>query len=231
MSESITVESSPFAWPITGAATPGSVALVVIDMQHDFVDDDGWFAGMGFDVSLLQRAVPVIAGLLDAARRAGVVVVHTRQGNAPDLSDLPAPRLEQGLRNGHPIGVEGKLGRGLIRGEPGYEIVPELAPIAGEIVVDKPAHSAFWGTPLGDDLAARGVENLVICGVTTNVCVLSTLYAAVDRGYSCLLVTDAVAAVDTATTDAVLDLVRYQGGLMGCLADAGTTITGLRADL
>jgi nicotinamidase-related amidase len=228
---SLSVDASPWSWPVTGPAAPETVALLVIDMQHDFVDDDGWFARMGLDVKLVQAAVPVVGAVLEAARAAGVTVVHTRQGNAPDLSDLPAARLEQGRRNGHPIGVDGPLGRGLIRGEPGFAIVPELAPVAGELVVDKTAHSAFWGTDLDARLAALGVQNLVICGVTTNVCVLSTLYSAVDRGFSCLLVTDAVAAVSVETNESVLDLVRYQGGLLGCLADSGATIAGLTLDL
>jgi biuret amidohydrolase len=223
----VTVDANPWSWPITGPVPADQLALVVIDMQHDFVADDGWFAAMGFDVSALQAAVPVIAQLLAVAREAGAVVVHTRQGNAPDLSDLPRPRLEQGERNGHPIGAPGALGRGLILGEPGWEIVPELTPLAGEIVVDKPAHSAFWGTDLDERLAALGVESLALCGVTTNVCVLSTLYSAVDRGFSCLLVEDAVAAVTPQTTASVLDLVRYQGGLLGCLADARATAAGL----
>jgi nicotinamidase-related amidase len=224
----VEVEASPWTWPLLGPADPSTVALVVIDMQHDFVADGGWFAGMGFDVSALQDAVPVIGALLTAARAAGVFVVHTRQGNAPDLSDLPPVRLEQGRRNGHPIGAVGPFGRGLIRGEPGHEIVPELAPIAGELVVDKPAHSAFWGTDLGEQLARRGVQHLVITGVTANVCVLSTLLAAVDRGYSTLLVGDAIASVSAATTEAVRDLVRYQGGLFGCLATARAVITAMR---
>jgi biuret amidohydrolase len=231
MSDLVVVESDPWPWPITGPAPPASIALLVIDVQHDFVDDDGWFARMGLDVSLVQAAVPVVASVLAAARAAGVTVVHTRQGNAPDLSDLAAARLEQGRRVGHPIGVEGPLGRGLIRGEPGFEIVPALAPEPGEIVIDKPAHSAFWGTDLDAQLAERSVQNLVICGVTTNVCVLSTLYSAVDRGFSCLLVTDAIAAVSEATNESVLDLIRYQGGLLGCLADHTATIAGLTLDL
>jgi nicotinamidase-related amidase len=224
----VMIDAEPWAWPLLGPAAPRTVALLVIDMQRDFVEDEGWFAGMGFDVSALQAAVPVIAALLDAARAAGLVVVHTRQGNAPDLADLPAVRLEQGRRNGHPIGQPGPLGRGLVRGEPGYEIVAGLMPAAGELVVDKPAHSAFWCTQLGEDLERLGVEHLIITGVTANVCVLSTMLAAVDRGYSTLLVSDAIASVSTATTESVLDLVRYQGGLFGCVTTAEAMIAAMQ---
>jgi nicotinamidase-related amidase len=224
---SIVVDAEPWAWPIAGPVEPARLALVVIDMQHDFVHGDGWFAGMGFDVSALQAAVPVIAGLIEAARARGVTVVHTRQGNAADLSDLPPARLAQGEKVGHPIGKTGVLGRGLVRGEPGWQIVPELASRKGELVVDKPAHSAFWGTDLGDQLDDRGIDHLILTGVTANVCVLSTLFAAVDRGYASLLVTDAIAAVSAATTDVVLDLVRYQGGLLGCAATAAAVVSGL----
>jgi nicotinamidase-related amidase len=226
---SLVIDAEPWSWPIAGPVDPSSVALIVIDMQRDFVEDDGWFARMGFDVSLLQNAVPVVASLLDSARLAGVTVVHTRQGNAPDLSDLPAARLEQGVRNGHPIGTPGPLGRGLIRGEPGYEIVPDLAPRPGETVIDKPGHSAFWATDLEAHLASRGVQSVALCGVTTNICVLATLYACVDRGYSCLVVEDAVAAVTVETTASVIDLVRYQGGLLGCVAGSPAVVAGLRA--
>jgi nicotinamidase-related amidase len=201
-----------------------TTALVVIDMQHDFVNPEGWFARFGFDVAPLRAIVPTIASLLEAARAAGTPVIHTRQGNAPDLSDLPLVRQEQGERAGNPIGAPGPLGYGMIRGERGWQIIDELAPIDGELVIDKPGYSSFHGTPLDDELEARGIETLVLTGVTANVCVLSTLLSAVDLGYDTVVVSDAIAAVSDATRESVLDLVRYQGGLFGRVADASAAL-------
>jgi nicotinamidase-related amidase len=197
-----------------------TTALVVIDMQHDFVDPDGWFAQFGFDVTPLRAIIPTIAALLDAARAAGVPVIHTRQGNAPDLNDLPLVRQEQGERAGNPIGAPGPLGYGLIRGERGWHIIDELAPLDGELVIDKPGYSSFHGTSFDAELEARGIETLVLTGVTANVCVLSTLLSAVDLGYDTVVVSDAIGAVTPETTASVLDLVRYQGGLFGSVATA-----------
>jgi nicotinamidase-related amidase len=201
-----------------------TTALVVIDMQHDFVSAEGWFARFGFDVAPLRAIIPTIAGLLAAARSSGMPVIHTRQGNAADLSDLPPARLAQGRRSGNPIGSGGPLGRGLIRGEPGWQIVDELAPVDGELVVEKPGYSAFAGTSFRDELGARGIDALALTGVTANVCVLSTLLSAVDLGYDTLVVSDAVAAVTRETTASVLDLVRYQGGLFGSLVEAAALV-------
>jgi nicotinamidase-related amidase len=203
-----------------------TTALVVIDMQHDFVDPEGWFARFGFDVAPLRAIIPTIASLLEAARAGGVPVIHTRQGNAPDLSDLPLVRQEQGERAGNPIGSPGPLGYGMIRGERGWQIIDELAPIDGELVIDKPGYSSFHGTSLDDELDARGIETLVLTGVTANVCVLSTLLSAVDLGYDTVVVSDAIAAVSDATRESVLDLVRYQGGLFGRVAEASAALAG-----
>ena len=206
-----------------------TTALVVIDMQHDFVAPDGWFARFGFDVAPLRAIIPTIASLLVAARAAGVPVIHTRQGNAPDLSDLPPARLAQGERSGNPVGSVGSLGRGLIRGELGWHIIDELAPADGELVVDKPGYSSFAGTSLAWELDSRGISRLALTGVTANVCVLSTLLSAVDLGYETVVVSDAIAAVSAETTSSVLDLVRYQGGLFGELVTAADFIAALPA--
>jgi nicotinamidase-related amidase len=206
-----------------------TTALVVIDMQHDFVSPDGWFARFGFDLAPLRAIVPTIASLLASARAAGVPVIHTRQGNAPDLSDLPLARQEQGKRSGNPIGSSGPLGHGMMRGERGWHIIDELAPIDGELVVEKPGYSAFHGTTLDAELESRGIERLVLTGVTANVCVLSTLLSAVDLGYDTVVVSNAVAAVSAETLASVLDLVRYQGGLFGSLATADELIAAFAA--
>jgi nicotinamidase-related amidase len=223
----VQVPAEPWSWPLLGPVAPSKLALVVIDMQHDFVDDDGWFGAMGFDLTGIRAVVPAIAKLLAAGRAAGMTIVHTRQGNAPDLSDLPPVRIEQGRRNGNPIGTTGPRGRGLIRGEPGWEIIDELAPASSEIVIDKPGFSSFAGTNFAHQLRDRDVAGIVLCGVTANVCVLSTLLGAVDLGLDCLVVTDGIAAGTSATTCSVLDLVRYQGGLFGCLAASADVAAAL----
>jgi nicotinamidase-related amidase len=212
-------DAAPAPWPVLGRTALDATALVVIDLQRDFCDDAGWFGSLGFDLSDCQRATAVVRGLLVAARVAGMPVVLTRQGNAADLADLPAPRREQGRRHGSPIGTPGPLGRALVRGEPGWDLVDKLRE-PGDLVVDKPGFSCFAGTDLHERLQDRGVRALALCGVTANVCVLATLYAAVDLGYDCVTVADGVGAATPALREGVLDLVRYQGGLFGCVATA-----------
>jgi nicotinamidase-related amidase len=227
----LSIAAEPRDWPLLGPAEPGAVALVVIDMQVDFVRDGGWFGALGFDLSGIQAIVPTIRTLLDAARAVpGLRVIHTRQGNAADLSDLPATKLEQSTRNGVPYGMAGEFGRGLVRGEPGWDLVEELQPLPTERVVEKPGFSSFVGTDLDPWLKERGIRSLILTGVTANVCVLSTLYAAVDLGYDCLVVRDAVAGATPDTVRTVVDLVRYQGGLFGGLADS-TAVTQALAGL
>lgn len=211
------VAADPYEWPLLAGT---GVALLVIDMQHDFLAPDGWFASIGVDVEPLRAIVPTVARLMAVARAAGVPVIHTRQGNQPDLADLPAVRQAQGERTGSPIGTPGPWGRGLVVGEPGWAIVDECAPAPGELVIEKPGYSSFARTPLAAELAARGIGALAVIGVTANVCVLSTLLAAADLGIDCLVVGDAVAAVDERTTATVLDLVRYQAGLFGTVTSA-----------
>jgi len=228
MAPLLQIDAAPSPWPLLGPCEPSTASLVVIDMQRDFVDRQGWFASLGMDVSACRSVVPVIGSLLAAARSVReLTVVHTRQGNAPDLSDLPPTKQAQGLRTNAPIGARGPLGRGLIRGEPGWEIVPELAPVASERIVEKPGFSAFVGTDLDPWLRARGVGALILCGVTANVCVLSALYTAVDLGYDCLVVEDAVAGATPEARQVLLDLVRYQDGLFGSVAPASAVVEGL----
>lgn len=209
--------ATPSSWPVLGPTPVEATALVVIDLQRDFCDDAGWFGSLGFDLADCQRAVEAVRPLLAPARAAGMQVVLTRQGNAADLGDLPAPRREQGRRLGRPIGEPGPLGRALIAGEDGWQLLPGLED-EGDLHIDKPGFNCFAGTDLHEQLQARGVRALAICGVTANVCVLSTLYAAVDLGYDCLTLADGVGAASVALRESVLDLVRYQGGLFGCVA-------------
>ncbi|MEO8037748.1 MAG: isochorismatase family cysteine hydrolase [Betaproteobacteria bacterium] len=192
-----------------------STALLVIDMQRDFLDPQGYAAKAGLDISPLRTAIPGVARLLGAARAAGLLIVHTREANAPDLSDVPPEFLAATQRSGAPVGSAGPLGRLLIRGEPGAGIVGELAPLTGEIVIDKPGFSAFEGTALGSMLIARGIRTLVICGITTEVCVSSTLRTAIDRGYRCLTVRDACASAYPDLHDAAMRMIGVEGGVFG----------------
>jgi biuret amidohydrolase len=195
-----------------------STALLVIDMQRDFLDPRGYAAKAGLDISLLRTAIPGVARLLKAAREAGILIVHTREANAPDLSDVPPTFLEATRATGAAVGSEGPLGRLLIRGEQGAGIVDELAPAPGEIVIDKPGFSAFEGTALCSMLLARGIRALVICGITTEVCVSSTLRTAIDRGFRCITVADACASAYRDLHDAALRMIEVEGGVFGRVA-------------
>jgi nicotinamidase-related amidase len=194
-------------------------ALIVIDMQRDFLDPDGYAAAAGLDVAALRGTIPAIRRLLSGARQAGMLVVHTREGHRPDLSDCPPAKLERSRAAGAEIGTRGPLGRLLVRGEAGHDIVPELQPQAGEPVVDKPGYGAFTHTDLENILRNRAIERLIICGVTTEVCVHSTLREAVDRGYRCVLVGDACASADAELHAAALRMVGVEGGIFGRVLD------------
>lgn len=217
----ITVPAAPFAYELDPART----ALVVIDMQRDFVEPGGFGESLGNDVTRLQAIVPTVADLLGLFRAKGWPIVHTRENHAADLSDCPPAKRDRGepsLRIGDP----GPMGRVLIRGEPGAEIVPELAPLPGEHVIDKPGKGAFYATPLGDLLKELGVTHLVFAGVTTEVCVQTTMREANDRGYVNLLIEDATESYFAAFKEATLAMIRAQGAIVGwstplaALADA-----------
>jgi nicotinamidase-related amidase len=196
---------------------PGRTALIVIDMQRDFIEPGGFGAALGNDVTLLARIVPAVAALLAFARSRSMLVVHTRESHLPDLSDCPpAKRLrgDPGLR----IGDSGAMGRILVRGEPGNQIVAELAPLAGEIVIDKPGKGAFYATGLQALLDQRNISHLLLAGVTTEVCVQTTMREANDRGYECLLVEDATASYFPAFHEATVAMISAQGGIVGWTA-------------
>ncbi|MGU3537303.1 cysteine hydrolase family protein [Methylobacterium sp. A54F] len=217
----------------TIAAEPGvlpldlrSTALVIIDMQRDFLEPGGFGESLGNDVSRLAAAVPACRALLAAARAAGLLVVHTREGHAPDLSDAPPAKVERGAPSAR-IGQPGPMGRILIRGEAGHDIVPDLAPEPGEIVIDKPGKGAFYATGLGGLLEERGIATLIVCGVTTEVCVHTTVREANDRGYRCLVVSDACASYIPAFHDAGLAMITAQGGIFGWVAPSGAVLAAL----
>lgn len=203
-------------------------ALLVIDMQRDFLEPGGFGAALGNDVSLLAAAVPACRALLAAARAAGLPVIHTREGHRPDLSDAPRLKVERGdpaLR----IGAPGPMGRILVRGEPGHEIVPELAPLPGEPVIDKPGKGAFYQTDLDLMLRNRGIETLLVAGVTTEVCVHTTVREANDRGYRCLVLGDACASYVPEFHEVGLRMIAAQGGIFGWVAATRDVVAALAA--
>ncbi len=220
----ITLDAQPFAYSFDVAHT----ALVIIDMQRDFVEPGGFGESLGNDVSLLTAIVPTVKAVLQAWRAAGGLVVHTRESHLPDLSDCPPAKRLRGsptLR----IGDEGPMGRILVRGEPGNAIVRQLAPVDGEVVIDKPGKGAFYATGLGELLDARGITHLVVMGVTTEVCVQTTLREANDRGYDCLLVEDGTESYFPAFKAAALDMIRAQGAIVGWTILSAPLITALSA--
>jgi nicotinamidase-related amidase len=204
-----------------------TTALLVIDMQRDFLDPRGYAAKAGLDIELLRVAIPGVARILAAARQAGLLVVHTREANAPDLSDVPPAFLDATARTGAPVGSPGPLGRLLIRGEPGAGIVDELAPHEGEIVIDKPGFSAFEATALGTMLTVRGIRSLILCGITTEVCVSSTLRTAIDRGFRCVTLRDACASAYPDLHDAAMRMIQVEGGVFGEVAEVATVAAAL----
>jgi len=209
----VMIPAAPFDFPFAC----GSTALVVIDMQRDFIEPGGFGAALGNDVGTLSRIVPAVAALLAHARASGLLVVHTRESHLPDLSDCPpAKRLRGGaaLR----IGDSGPMGRILVRGEPGNQILDEVAPLDGEIVIDKPGKGAFHATGLDRLLRGRGISHLLLAGVTTEVCVQTTMREANDRGYECLLIEDATESYFPAFKTATLAMIRAQGGIVGWTA-------------
>ena len=198
---------------------PRTTALVMIDFQRDFVDPGGFGEALGNDVSLLRRALSPAAQVLQVARARGMFVVHTREGHRPDLADCPPSKKARG-RLPAGIGDPGPMGRILVRGEPGHGIVKELAPLPGEPVVDKPGKGAFYATDLQAILANRQIARLVVCGVTTEVCVSSSVREANDRGYDCLVLEDCVASYFPELHAAALAMVRAQGGIFGWVSDS-----------
>jgi biuret amidohydrolase len=218
-----TVQAEPYEF----AFEPRTVALVIIDMQRDFVDPGGFGEALGNDVSLLRKAIAPTKKVLDAARKRGLLVIHTREGHRPDLADLPEAKKVRGrLTTG--IGDAGPMGRILVRGEHGHDIIDELKPAPGEPVVDKPGKGAFYATDLGSMLQHRGIRQLVVCGVTTEVCVHTTVREANDRGYDCLVLEDCVGSYFPEFQTAALAMIKAQGGIFGWVSDSGRFLEALR---
>jgi biuret amidohydrolase len=203
-------------------------ALIIIDMQRDFLEPGGFGETLGNDVSRLAAAVAPCRAVLDAARRRGMAVIHTREGHLPDLSDAPKAKLDRGAPSLR-IGEPGPMGRILIRGERGHDIIPELYPAAGEPVIDKPGKGAFYRTELDPLLQARGIENLLVCGVTTEVCVNTTVREANDRGYRCIVLSDCCASYFPQFHEAGLAMIKAQGGIFGWVSQADRVLAAIES--
>ncbi len=221
------VAADPYRFPFDGGLRPENTAIMVIDMQNDFCADGGFFATMGYDVAPMMAVVEPIRRVLEAGRSAGFHIIHTRQGRRADLADVPEVARFRSRIGGAEIGAPGPLGRFMVRGEAGFQIIDELRPMADEPVIDKAGNGAFYATDLELVLRSLGVVNLVFTGITTDVCVHTTIREAIDRAYDCLLLADCCAATVQANHDAALDMVRQEGGVFGCVGDSAAFVAAV----